>query len=98
MRPIEGEAENRKIFKNFRFWLGGAVPQTLRILAGGAKDTPLDGFSRGAAAPRTPRVFFSASDDTGAVRPNARPDVSRLKRKPEKYIEKYFEPSLDFSI
>ena len=45
----------------FRFWLGGAAPQTPRILAGGGfapPDPPLDGFSRGAAAPRTPRVFF----------------------------------------
>ena len=31
----------------FRFWLGGAAPQTLRILAGGAKppQTPLNGRS-----------------------------------------------------
>ena len=29
-----------KISKIFRFWLGGAAPQTPRILAGGAKQTP----------------------------------------------------------
>ena len=35
-------------------------------------DPPLDGFSRGAAAPRTPRVFFFSSDDTGAARTSGR--------------------------
>ena len=59
----------------------------------------------GGSAPRTPRVFFFASDDTGAARTSGRTSggtpgrtscVSRLKRKPEKYIEKYFEQTLHF--
>ena len=49
------EKNFEKFSKNFPFWLGGAAPQTPRILAGGGF-APLDGFSRGAAAPWTP--FF----------------------------------------
>ena len=51
---------SKKISK--KFWLGGAAPQTPRILAGGAsppQTPPLDGFSRGAA--------FFPSDDTGSA-------------------------------
>ena len=50
------------------FWLGGLRPLS----------PPLDGFSRGAAAPRTPRVFFFPSDDTGAARTSGR--SSRVPR------------------
>ena len=64
-----------------KFWLGGAPPQPARILAGGVsppQTPPLDGFSRGAAAPRTPRVFFSplttrAPPGRPAERPGERP-------------------------
>ena len=53
--------------KNFRFWLGGAAPQTPRILAGGAsppQTPPLTGLAGGLPPPGPPAFFFFASDDT----------------------------------
>ena len=73
--------------KNFRFWLGGAAPQTPRILAGGAsppQTPPLTDIGRGAAAPRTPRVFFFRLR-RHARRPDVRPDV-RPNARAEKII------------
>ena len=63
--------------KNFRFWLGGAAPQTTRIFAGGAKlpqTPPLNGLSshliEAAKRGRLDQMLFflfCAADDTGAA-------------------------------
>ena len=58
-----------KFFKNFSVLAGGRCPPDTPVFGWGAKappDHPLDGFSRGAAAPQTPRAIFP-SDDTGAA-------------------------------
>ena len=60
----------RKFFIFVQFWLGGAAPQTSWFLAKGAKlpqTYPLIGLAGGTAAPRTARVLFFPSDDTGAA-------------------------------
>ena len=53
-----------------KFWLGGAAPQTPRILAGGAsppQSPPLTGLAGGLPPPGPPAFFFSPSDDMGAA-------------------------------
>ena len=79
-----------KVFFFFRFWLGGAAPQTPRFLAGGAKppQTPLlNGRSSHLieAAKRgrlDQMIFFSAPLTTRAppttVRPDVRPKPGRM--------------------
>ena len=75
--------QNRKNFKIFRFWLGGAAPQTPQILAGGAKplQTPrlnsrsshlIEAAKRGRL---DQMIFFSAPLTTRAPpgRPAGRP-------------------------
>ena len=64
-----------KIFEIFSILAGGRCPPDPLVFGWGGKaspDPPLDGFSRGAAAPRTLRVLFFASDDTGAARTSGR--------------------------
>ena len=85
----------------FRFWLGGAAPQTPRL-----NDRPQHLIEAAKRGRLDQMLFFSAPLTTRAppttvqpdmrpnVRLNARPNVSRLKRKLEKYVEKYFEQTL----
>ena len=80
--------------KFFRFWLGGAAPQTPRILAGGAsppQTPPLNGRSSHLieAAKRgrlDQMIFFSAPLTTRAppttVQPDGRPASVRPKVRP----------------
>ena len=83
----------RKIFEKFSVLAGGRCPPGPPNFGWGGRSPPDPPLP----SPRTPRVFFFRLWRHGRrpdVRPNARPDISRLKRKPEKCIEKYFEPSL----
>ena len=64
--------ENFRNFKKISIWLGGAAPQTPRVLAGGAKP-PLKRsfvtFDRGGQMrpPRSNDFCFGAADDTRAA-------------------------------
>ena len=67
--------------KNFGFWLGGAAP----VFGWGGKapaDSPIDGFSRGAAAPRTRRVFSSLLMTWVPLMTQAPTTVRRLEKLP----------------
>ena len=87
--------------KNFRFWLGGAAPQTPRILAGGAsppQSPPLTGLAGGLPPPGPPAFFFSplttrAPPGRTAGRPAERPPEPKKLSRCASYDSEY-----DFTI
>ena len=85
MRKVPGFVFFLRFFE--KLWLGGAAPQTPRILAGGEQSTPRPPplkrsfvtFDRGGQTgpPRSNDFFVGAADDTGAA-----DDLSPAVRRP----------------
>ena len=84
-----------------KFWLGGAAPQTPRILAGGAsppQTPPLTGLAGGLPPPGSPAFFFTplatrAPPGRPAGRPAERPPARLSRTRCASYDSEY-----DFTI